>query len=155
MENYFTYELEAITRWVKATAGLSSMLLSAAPPTVARPVILWEAPQRSRDRNISRYVFVNKVRQYGRLFAADLLKLLDYQARLQLDLEDRDGLLEVFDRTGTVIGKLKEVTVRFETSEALDVPFSVEYEATYSRNRPVDPPAASTVITNPHYNPPG
>ncbi|WP_238189901.1 hypothetical protein [Paenibacillus sp. L3-i20] len=72
---------------------------------------------------------------------------MDYQARLQLDLEDRDGLLNVYGEGGAIIGRLKEVAVHFETNEALDVPFSLEYEATYSRSRPVAPPAAKTVIT--------
>jgi hypothetical protein len=145
--DYFIYELEALQRWIKAAAGLNSMRLTAAPPKVARPVILWEAPQRSRDRNTSRYVFVNRVQQYGRLFAHNLDQLLDYQARLQLDLEDRENVLDVYDGTGAVIGKLKNVSVRFENADGLDVPFSVEYEAGYSRNRPAAPPPPTDVHT--------
>lgn len=152
--DYFVYELEAITRWVKSM-GLNSMLLSTAPPKVARPVILWETPQRNRLRNNSRYSFVNQVRQYGRFFAADLRQLLAYQSRLQLDLEDRENILDVYDGTGTVIGKLRNVSVRFENGEGLDSPFSVEYEASYQRIRPAEPGPATTVTTRTVVPPPG
>jgi hypothetical protein len=143
----FEYELQAIQRWIKGAVGLNSMRLTAAPPKVARPVILWEAPQRSRARNTARYLFVNQVRQYGRLFAHNLDQLLDYQGRLQLDLEDRENVLAVYDGTGAEIGKLKNVSILFETDTGLDVPFRVEYEVGYARSRPAAPPPAVDVFT--------
>lgn len=148
----FYYELEAITRWVMGAAGLNSMLLTSAPPKVARPVILWEAPQRSRDRNVDRYQYVNRVRQYGKIYAADLRQLLDYQGRLQIDLEDRENLLDVYDGSGAKVGRLKAVTVSFGQAEGLDVPIIVDYEATYARTRPAAPPAPKIVVTT--YKPP-
>ncbi|WP_336786563.1 hypothetical protein [Paenibacillus sp. MMO-177] len=76
---------------------------------------------------------------------------MQYQERLQLDLEDRDGLLDVYGEGGAIIGRLKEVTLRFETNEALDVPLSVEYEVTYSRSKPSVAPPATKVVTAVHY----
>lgn len=143
----FEYELLAIQRWIKGAVGLDSMRLTAAPPKVARPVILWEAPQRSRDRNTSRYKFVNRVRQYGKLFAHNLDQLLDYEARLQLDLEDQENVLAVYDGAGAEIGKLKNVAIFFETDTGLDIPFRVEYEIGYARSRPAAPPPPTDVYT--------
>lgn len=77
---------------------------------------------------------------------------MQYQERLQLDLEDRDGLLDVYGEGGAVIGRLKEVMLRFETNEALDVPLSVEYEVTYSRSKPTEAPPAIKVVKTVHYN---
>lgn len=143
----FEYELEALGRWVKATANLNSMRLMAAPPRVARPIILWEAPQRQRLKNTARYLFVNQVRQYGKLFAKDLDQLLEYQTRLQLDLEDRENTIDIFGADGQKIGWLKNISMYFETSVGLDVPFQIEYEVGYARNRPVVPPPPKYVHT--------
>lgn len=145
--NYFEYELSSIQRWIKGAVGLNSLRLTATPPKVARPVILWEAPQRGRDRNTSRYTYVNRVRQYGRLFVHNLDQLLDYQARLQLNLEDRENILDVYDDNGAKIGHLKNVSLHFETDTGLDVPFRVEYEVGYARSRPAAPPPPKDVYT--------
>jgi hypothetical protein len=144
---YFNFELVSIQRWVKSAAGLDSIRLSTAPPKVARPVILWEAPQRGRGSNTSRYAYVNRMRQYGKLYASNLNQLLDYQGRLEFDLEDRENVLDLYDDAGTVIGKLKNVSIKFENSDDMDVPFSIEYEVGYRRTKPADPPPASSVIT--------
>lgn len=143
----FEYELLSIQRWIKGAVGLNSMRLEASPARVARPVILWEAPQRVRAWNTSRYKFVNQVRQFGRLFAHNLDQLLDYQGRLQLDLEDRENILDVYDGSGEKIGWLKNVTLFFETDTGLDVPFRVEYEVGYARRKPEAPPPPREVYT--------
>jgi hypothetical protein len=151
----FLQEIDALQRWVKGAAGLNSMRLTAAPPRVARPVILWETPRRGRDRNVTRYQFVNRVQQFGKLFADNLDQLLDYQARLQLDLEEKQGVLPVYDQEGAAgvqIGTIKAAVIEFGESESLDVPFTLTYEATYTRTKPTPPPAATKVITKKDVN---
>lgn len=140
-------EIDALGRWLVAAAGLKSMRLMQSPPKVARPVILWQAPHRQRDRNISRYQYVNAVTQYGKLYATSLDQLNDLQEKLLKYLEDRDGILDVFDTNGVKIAILKEVEVEFMNAENLDVPIRVRYEATYGRPRPDLPPPAKTVYT--------
>lgn len=151
MASNYLAELEAIQRWVKATAGLNSMRLQTAPPKVARPVILWEAPSRSRDRNITRWLYVNQVTQYGKLYANDLGHLLDFQDKLFSDLEERVGVLPVYNQAGQQIGKLEAVQLTFRETEGLDVPIEVQYQVTYSRTKPVEPPAPTAVYTKVTY----
>lgn len=146
MADFFYNELESITRWVKSATGLTSLLLSTAPPKIARPVILWEAPLREPLRNNSRYAFVNRVRQFGKLFAANHKQLLTYQGQLQLALEDNENIIAYYE-DGEAVGFLKNARITFETTDTLDVPFSIEYEAGYSRKRPEDPPPPRTVTT--------
>lgn len=138
-------ELEALQRWAYETAGLTSYRLSEAPPKVARPVILFEPPQRSRDRNLGRYTYVNRVQQYGKLFVQSLDQLADLQDKLQHDLEEKVGLLYVYDSNGAPVTRLKNVEVVFNRSESLDVPFIITYEATYGRTKPTPAPAATKV----------
>lgn len=139
-------ELEVIQTWIKAAANLNSYRLAEAKPKVARPIILWETPSRSRDRNISRYQYVVKVKQYGRLFVKDLEDALRIQELLIIDLEEKVGLLPIMDGDN-LIGRLKEIKIEFTDSEDLDIPFSISYEVTYGRTRPTEPPAATTVST--------
>ncbi len=144
-------ELEALQRWVKSVAGLNSVRLSDAQPKVARPVILWETPSRSKDRNLSRYQYVNKVTQYGRLYVNSLDQLLVFQENLLGDLEERVGVLPIY-ADGTVIANLKAVELVFTDNQgqsisSLDVPFGIKYEVTYGRTRPIVPPPATTVTT--------
>lgn len=141
----YTYfqELDALQRWLYSVAGLTSMRLTVAPPKVARPIVLWEAPSRRRDRNINRFQYVNQVRQFGKLYAADLMQLLEYQDRLHTDLEERNGILPIYDKegpAGVVIGHMKAADLEFTESPVLDVPFSIRYEVTYTRTRPPAPP---------------
>jgi len=150
-------ELEALQRWVKAAAGLNSVRLSDAQPKVARPVILWETPSRSKDRNLSRYQYVNKVTQYGRLYVNSLDQLLTMQEDLLGDLEEKVGVLPVYATDGTVAASLKAVEIAFPSNQvaSLDVPFNISYEVTYGRTRPIEPPPATTVVTkiDPQYRP--
>lgn len=139
-------ELEVISTWIKAVANLNSFRLAEAKPKVGRPIILWEAPSRSRDRNLSRYQYVVKVKQYGRLFVKTLEDTLRIQELLINDLEEKVGVLPIMDGA-ELIGRLKEVTIDFTESENLDVPFSISYEVTYGRTKPTEPPAATTVST--------
>jgi hypothetical protein len=137
-------ELEAIQTWIKQTTGLNSYRLREAKPKLARPVILWETPSRSRDRNLSRYQYVTTVRQYGRLFVTSLDSALTVQEQLIKDLEEKVGVLPVMDGQ-TQLGLLKAVTIEFEDGENLDIPFSIRYEATYGRTRPAEAPNATYV----------
>ena len=139
-------ELTAIQTWVKAVTGLNSYRLREAKPKVARPVILWENPSRSRDRNISRYQYVNRVRQYGRLFVSSLDEALTIQEQLLKDLEEKVGVLAI-EENGVKLGVLKAVEIEFTDSDSLDIPFNIVYEVTYGRTRPADPPNATTVTT--------
>jgi len=145
-------ELEALQRWVKSVAGLNSVRLSDAQPKVARPVILWETPSRSKNRNLRRYQYVNRVTQYGRRYVNSLDQLLTYQEALLGDLEEKVGVLPVYAADGTVAANLKAVELDFTDNQgqaisSLDVPFSIKYEVTYGRVRPAEPPPATTVTT--------
>lgn len=139
-------ELEAIQTWVKSVAGLNSYRLAEAKPKVARPIILWETPSRNRERNISRYQYVNKVRQYGRLFVSSLDEALRVQEALIKDLEEKVGIIPIMEN-GERIALLKAVEIEFTDSENLDIPFNISYEVTYGRTRPADAPNATTVTT--------
>lgn len=143
----FERELDALQRWIYAAAGLKSMRLTASPPQVARPVILWQAPHRRKARDNSRWQYVNAVTQYGKLYVSNLDQLNDLQAKLLKDLEEKVGVLEVFDQDGLKIALLKEVSIEFTNSTTLDVPIAIRYEATYGRTRPTLPPPAKTVYT--------
>jgi len=139
----YKQELEALQRWVWATANLRSMRLQEAPPKIARPMILWESPDRGKDRDISRWRYVVKVTQYGRLFAKDLDQLLDLQDVLQGALEEQveAGGLPIYEKPGpgAVIGKLQKLDIKFSNTEGLDVPIQISYEVTYDRKRTVYP----------------
>lgn len=140
----FEAELDAIGRWIKGAANLNSIRLQLAPPAVARPVILWEPAARSTSRNLSRYLYVTKVQQYGKLYVVSLDQLNEYENLLLADLEERVGLVPVFAGAQT-IGHLEAVEIEFSNSETLDVPFTVRYEVTYSRVTPEAAPPATYV----------
>jgi len=139
-------ELEAIQTWIKAAANLNSYRLKEAKPKVSRPVILWENPSRQPPRNLSQYQYVVNVRQYGRLFVSSLDESLSAQETLTKDLANKYGVLPI-KVDGVQVGLLKEAQIEFTNSESLDVPFSVSYEVTYGRTRPVVPPPATVVTT--------
>lgn len=139
-------ELEAIQIWIKAVANLNSYRLSEAKPKVARPVILWETPSRSKDRNTSRYQYVNKVRQFGKLFVNNLNEANSLQELLLKDLEEKVGVLPIYDN-GQPIANLKAVEIEFKEGDSLDIPFNIVYEVTYSRTKPEAPPPATLVGT--------
>jgi hypothetical protein len=143
----FLREIDALGRYVYRAATLKSMRLTEAPPTVARPVILWENPQRGRSRNLDQYTYVVRVQQFGKLFVNSFDQAAIYQDSLISYLEEKYGVLEVYenDQSTQVVALLKAVTIEFNPSETLDIPINVTYEATYSRKRPVDPGPASFV----------
>lgn len=147
-------EIDALQRWVFQHAQLISMKLSSAPPTVARPVILWEHGQRSRTKNLTRYSYVVRCQQYGKLFVESFDQAATLQDLLLDSIEQRYGVLPVFEAVGSdvQIATLKNVTIDFRSSETMDIPIVVAYEATYGRTRPVLPPPATKVahkITSP------
>lgn len=150
MANYLA-ELDALGRWLMATANLGHVRLQEAPPTVARPVAAWEAPDRVRDKPITKYVYATKVTQYGKLLIRGLDDLVDLQELLLDSLEDSDHRLPVYESDAAdaeQIGTLENVEITFNTSENTDVPFNVKYEATYKRTEPADPGPATTVGTS-------
>lgn len=138
-------ELDALQRWIYGTAGLTSYRLTEAPPKLSRPVVLLEPPHRGKDRNLGRYSYVNRVQQYGKLHVTSLYKLTEYQEALLTDIEEKVGILPVYNSNGEQIARLKNVEIEFKNTTDLDVPFTITYEATYGRTRPVQPPAASYV----------
>lgn len=138
-------ELVALQRWVKATVNLDSYRANTAPPQLTRPVILWEAPHRNRERSISRWAYVNRVTQYGKLYVKDLGQLTEIQESLLSDLEEKTGLLPVYGASDTVVAWLKRCGLTFDNAENLNVPFNLQYEIAYARTRPQDPPAAAFV----------
>jgi hypothetical protein len=141
----YVEELLAIQTWVKSVAGLNSYRLKDAKPKVARPVILWEVPSRVKDRNLSRYTYVQKVRQYGRLFVNSLDEVLDVQEKLSADLESVGNVLPVYN-AGVFAGYLKAVTLEFTEGVDLDVKFNVAYEVAHGNTRPQEAPPATKVI---------
>lgn len=141
--NYLS-ELDALQRWLYGTAGIKSLRLTQSPPKLARPVVLFETPYVKRDRNLDRYLYVKRTQQYCKLFVNSLVELVDYQEKLTDDLENRVGILPMYDGD-KVIGHLKDVTITFNQSDSLDVPFTLEYETTYSRKKPEAAPRAVTV----------
>lgn len=140
----YTQEIDAVQRWLYGTARLPSYRLEAAPPKLARPVVVWEAPSRQTARNLSRWQYVKKVTQFGKIYVADLAQLLKYQDLLEKDLEERVNQLPVFDtegQAGVVVGQLRDVQLIFDHTEStLDIQLRVSYEATYSRTREIAPP---------------
>lgn len=140
-------ELDTVQTWLKSTAGLNSWRRAVAPPKLARPVIVWDAPHRGRTRNLSRYVYVQTVSYYGKLYVNSLDETLRLQETLLSDMEDRTGLLEVLDTDKKHLAWLKEVELTFQDTEGLDVPFTLKYEVTYGRKKPTDPPSPLKVTT--------
>lgn len=138
------YELELATvqKWLKTTAGLNSWRRAAAPPTLPRPVVIWESPHRSRKKNLHRYAYTQTVKYFGKLFVNSVDECLRLQNLLTENLENRLGSLELQDTTGTVVGYIKQAEIGFTQTEGLDVPFTFSYEVTYSRHRadPTPPP---------------
>lgn len=143
----YLQELDALQRWIKAAAGLNSVRLQAAPPAVARPVILWEAPRRSKRRELSRWNYVAGVSQYGKLYAENLDQLLAVEIALMQDLEAKGGVLPIYDQAGVQVAEIKAAAIEFMDSENLDVPFRVDYQVTYARAIPPVIPPASRVVT--------
>lgn len=137
-------EIDALQRWVLQDAGLSSMKLGGAPPTVARPVILWEHPRRGTPQNLDRYNYTIEVQQYGKLFVERFDQAGILAENLITGMAERYGVLEVYAAVGdpTVVARLKNVRIEFSNSEFMDIPFMVTYEATYTRKKPDLPPPA-------------
>lgn len=140
----YLQEIDALQRFIYKAATLKSIRLTAAPPTVARPIILWENPSRGRNKNLTRYTYVVRVQQFGKLFVSSYDEAAIFQDYLLSYLEEAYGVLPVYESESSVveIAKLKNVTIEFSNSENLDIPFTLTYEATYTRRRPeVAPPA--------------
>lgn len=147
MAGNYKAELDALQSWIWQTANVKAVLLQEAPPKVSRPVILWEPPGRKRDRNITRYTYVNRVTQYGKLYVSSMDQLDKIEEDLLADLEEKVGILPINDTNGNRVAWLKDVTIEFRNSETLDVPFTVTYESTYARTKPQVPPPATYVGT--------
>lgn len=143
----YVLELKAVQTWLKSASGLNSWRRTNAPPTLPRPVILWESPFRGRARHLHRYAYVQNVRYYGKLFVNSVDEVLLLQQKLSEDIENRCGLLDVLDDNGVKVGLLKSVEVEFNETEGLDVPFRLSYEVAYTRTKPADPPAPIHVYT--------
>lgn len=146
----YKQELDALQRWVFKTAGLQSHRLSEAPPKVARPVILWEGPNRRKGENLGRYEYTKTVSQYGTLYVSNLDQLADLLDKLETDLGNRDEWLPMFesDQAGAQqIGKLRNVRLDLNTNETVNMNFTVRYEVIYSRTRPAEAPNATKVST--------
>jgi hypothetical protein len=143
-------ELDALGRWIYKTAGLLSHRLSEAPPKVARPVVLWEAPTRRNGRQLGNYGFIRTVGQYGVLYVKNLDQLAELLDKLEKDLAERNDLLPMYasDQAGAAqIGWLKNVQLEHNTAQSVDVPIVVRYEVVQDRLMPEEAPAAVKVVT--------
>lgn len=144
----YNEELEALQRWVKATADLNSIKLKESMPALTRPVIVWETPSRGRNQNLSRYKYTVKVIQFGKLYVKDVGQGNDLQDALISDLEERVGVLPIYRRQDGVdvqVAILKQATIEFDPAETLEIPFKITYEATYTRTKPEPYPQATYV----------
>lgn len=146
-------ELQAVQRFFKTAAGLTSFHVDKRPKSIPRPVAEFMPPFRGTDRNLTRYKYVTKVIQYGTLYVATLAEIVAYQDKLLSALEEAVGSIPVFglvpDGQGGqkegVIASLTDGEIAFDSAKALDVPFSLTYYVTYTRVRPPDPPPARMV----------
>lgn len=138
-------ELDTISKWIYDTTGVPGLEITNDRSKRARPFILYEIPWRGRDRNITRYKYINRVRQYAKLFVRNATEALEIQEKLLKGIEDLDGILPVLDDQGEEIGLLKEVNIEFTDSQGLEINFTVNYEVTYSRPKPDPVPAATFV----------
>lgn len=146
----YRQEIDALSRWIYQTTGLSSILLSDAPPQVARPVILWEAPNRRRGRDLGNYGFERRVTQYGTLYITHLFQLADIVESLESNIAERFDILPVFasDELGAPrIGWLKKVELEVNNAQGTDVGISIRYTVNQDRPTPVPLPPATKVVT--------
>lgn len=144
MGNY-KLELNTIQTWIKQAAGINSIRLNSGKTKAPRPIILFEPPGRGKDRELTRYKYINGITQYCRLFVNNLDEALEIEEALLSDIEDRDSFLNIEDQNGNQVGRLKEVEVEFTDSDGLDISFVIRYEVTYSRPVPDAPPAPTFV----------
>jgi hypothetical protein len=148
----FLREIEAVQTFFKSAADLKSWRLTDRAATLARPVVIIETVSRGRDRYISRYVYVNRVKIYAKLCVNSVDELIDLQDVLQQGIENAENVLAIYDNNvpPVQLGLLKQVEIKFPengTDVGLDVNFTIEYEATYSRNKPVAPSPVNKVTT--------
>jgi hypothetical protein len=134
-------ELETLQTWIKEATGLGSWRLAEMPPKLARPVIVFESPNRRKDRELGQYSYVMRVQQFGKLYVKSTDHLAEIQEQLFVDLENRYNVLEIEGNF------LKAIVLDFEDIDGLDVPFSITYEATYTRIIPEAAPPATFVGT--------
>ena len=154
-ETNFANELEALQRWCTTAASLASFHAGQAPTELVRPVVEFKPPYRERDRNRDRYVYVNKVIQYGVLYVATLAQGMSLQDKLFSSLEEAMGRIPVYGlvddgRGGQqegIIAWLFDARLEFQTAAGLDIPFTLTYYVSYTRTRPINPPPASFVGT--------
>lgn len=146
----YKQEIDALGRWVYQVAGLASHRLSSAPPKVARPVILWETPTRTKGDNFGNYLYTRRTSQFGKLYVNTLDQLADLMDKLEKDLGDRNEYLPVYatdQAAAEQIGRLQKVQLDFNTSQNVDVPITIRYESVYSRPIPIDPGPATFIGT--------
>lgn len=146
----YKQEIDALGRWVFGVAGLRSHRLSAAPPQVARPVILWEAPSRVKGLNLGNYHYTKKTSQFGKLYVTHLDQLADLIDTLEKHLGDNYEALPIYESdqaAAAVVGYLRNVEFDISTAQKVDVPITVKYEAIYSRPLPEVLPAATKIFT--------
>jgi hypothetical protein len=143
-------ELDALGRWVYKTAGVQSHRLSSAPPKVARPVILWEGPNRRKGRDLGNYSFIKSISQYGTLYVDSLDQLAEILDKLEDDLAKRNNLLPMFisdQAEADAIGWLKQVELDLYTTETVNIPIVIRYDVTQGRTLPEEAPPAVKVVT--------
>lgn len=149
----YEYELKAVQRFIKQTAGLNSWRRSDTPPKLTRPVILWESPYSGRTSHLSRWAYRQSKKYYGKLFVNNVTECVSLQEKLTFGLENLCGVLPVLDDKGTRLGWIKEAVFEFnDASDSLDIPFTLSYVVAYTRTQPEPPPAARTVGTKVNIN---
>jgi len=148
----YELELQAVQTWLKTSSGLNSWRRAGALPTLARPVVIWESPYRGRKKHLNRYAYTQNVKFYGKLFINSVDEALRLQNHLIEDLENRCGILNVYNVDGDLVGYIKAAEISFKDTEGLDIPFTFAYEASYSRTKPAPIPPPRYVATKVHSN---
>ena len=138
-------ELTAIQTWIKATAGLNSWKLKAAPSKLGRPVVILDPPGRGASRNVDRYEYVIPVKQYGRLCVNSTEEAILCQGQLLIDLGEKCNVLHVVEDV-KVVRRLRNVQIEF-FGDDLDSNFTISYEVSYYRTKPADAPNATRVVS--------
>ena len=129
----YSKELDTVQTWLKSTAGLNSFRRGV-ELNLARPVVLFDVPGRSRARHLTRYAYVQTVTWPCTLYVDTLEEAVRYQEALVTSLEDKCNVLEIKDDTGKRIGWLKKVVAKFLDGDSLDATFTLTYEVAYKRS---------------------
>jgi len=138
-------ELKALQTWIKQVAGLNSWRHNENSSKLPRSVVIFDTATRGTITNLSRYEYTVPVRQYGRMSVPSVDEAVKYQGKLQIDLGEKCNVLPVIEGEN-IIRKLRNVQLDFYGND-LEGQFSINYEVTYTRDKPPEAPHATEVVS--------